>query len=100
MEEEDWRAWQSFLVQWGLVFTLMLVALVLLPYILKSLGYAVRCHATTEPPPHHRSPLTRPVHAWAGGREGRDGDAAACGLVRGASLQLHVYHGAVDANAR
>ena len=55
MEEEDWRAWQSFLVQWGLVFTLMLVALVLLPYILKSLGYAVRCHATTEPPPHHRA---------------------------------------------
>lgn len=48
VEEEDWRAWQSFLVQWGLVFTLMLVALVLLPYILKSLGYAVDVRDATE----------------------------------------------------
>jgi hypothetical protein len=41
-DEEDWRAWQSFLVQWGLVFTLMLIALVLLPYALKEMGYEVR----------------------------------------------------------
>lgn len=47
-EEEDWRAWQSFLVQWGLVFTLMLIALVLLPYGLKEMGYEVDVRDATE----------------------------------------------------
>lgn len=58
-EEEDWRAWQSFLIQWGLVFTLMLIALVLLPYALREMGYEVRVRDRwnqRSPVPRHRPP--------------------------------------------